>query len=261
MFLIDTHAHLDQEEFSADRAAAIERAVAAGVEKILCVGIDAASSAAAVRLAEKFPEVSAAVGVHPNSAAAAAPGDWDCILKLLDHPKVAALGETGLDRYWDATPIDLQREYFLRHLRLSRERNLPVIIHCRDAWDELMPMLRHAASAGPLHGIMHAMSGDAVMAAECVALGLHISFAGNVTYKNKKFEPLRAAAAAVPWDRLLVETDSPYLTPEPLRGKQKRNEPANIVHTASFLAELRGVSPVELGNRTAENARRLFNLS
>ena len=258
MPLFDTHAHLDQEEFNADRAAVIRRAVAAGVERILCVGVDAESSAAAVQLAEEYTQVFAGVGIHPNSTAAAAPGDWERILMLLDHPRVAALGETGLDRYWDAAPLELQREYFLRHLQLSRERSLPVVIHCRDAWDDLLPLLRAASAEGPLRGIMHAMSGDAATAAECVALGLHISFAGNVTYKNKKFEPLRAAAAVVPAERLLVETDSPYLTPEPLRGKQQRNEPANVLHTAAFLARLRGVPSEEFDEQTTENARRLF---
>ncbi len=261
MPLFDTHAHLDQEEFDADRAAVIDRAKAAGVEQILCVGIDAESSAAAVRLAEEFPQIHAAVGIHPNSAAAALTGDWELIRKLLDHPKVVALGETGLDRFWNTVPLELQEANFLRHLELSRERNLPVVIHCRDARDDLLPMLRVAAAAGPLRGILHAMSGDAAMAEECVRLGLHISFAGNVTYKNKKFAVLREAAAAVPGDRLLVETDAPYLTPEPLRGKQKRNEPANVPHTADFLAELRGVPREEIDYQTTANARELFKLS
>jgi TatD DNase family protein len=256
MPLFDTHAHLDQEDFNADRTAVVERAVAAGVEHILCVGVTAESSAAAVRLAEEFPQVRAGVGIHPNSTAAATAGDWDRILKLLDHPRVAALGETGLDRYWNDAPFEIQQAYFLRHLRLSRERGLPVIIHCRDAADDLMPLLRTAAESGPLLGVLHAFSGDAAMALQCAALGLHLGFAGNVTYKNKKFEPLRAAAAAVPLDRLLVETDSPYLSPEPLRGK--RNEPANVAHTASFLARLRGIPREEFDKQTTENARRLF---
>jgi TatD DNase family protein len=260
MPLFDTHAHLDQDEFSADRAAVIDRAAAAGVKHILCVGVDAASSAAAVRLAEEFPQIYAGVGIHPNSATAAMPGDWELICKLLDHPKVAALGETGLDRYWNAAPIEMQQANFLRHLELSRERGLPVVIHCRDARDDLMPVLRAQSVRGPLKGVLHAMSGDAAMAEECVALGLHISFAGNVTYKNKKFEPLRAAAAVVPADRLLIETDSPYLTPEPLRG-QKRNEPANVLHTAAYLAQLRGVTREEIEDQTTQNARRLFGLT
>jgi TatD DNase family protein len=138
---------------------------------------------------------------------------------------------------------------------------LPVVIHCRDAWEELMPMLRAAAADKPIKGIMHAMSGDAAMAEECLALGLHISFAGNVTYKNKKFDPLRVAMLSVLMDRLLVETDSPYLAPEPLRGKQKPNEPANVLHTATFLARLRGISQEEFDFQTTDNARRLLGLS
>ncbi len=174
-------------------------------------------------------------------AAEAAAGDWDAIVGLLDHPRVVALGETGLDRYWDYAPIEVQRDYFDRHLRLSQERDLAVVIHCRDAQADMMPMLREAVARGPLRGVLHAFSGDAAMAAECLDLGLYVSFAGNVTYTNKKFQALREAAATVPADRILIETDSPYLTPEPLRGKQKRNEPALVAHTAAALAALRGV--------------------
>ena len=256
----DTHAHLDQSEFDADRPAVIDRARRAGVQRILSVGTDLASSQKAVSLSEEHPEIFAAVGIHPNSAAAADANDWDRLLDLIAHPRVVALGETGLDRYWDFTPLSLQQEYFQRHLSLSRERNLPIVIHCRDAAEDLMPMLREAAARSPLKGILHAFSGDARMAGECVELGLHISFAGNVTYKNKKFEPLRLAAAAAPPDRLLIETDSPYLTPEPLRGREKRNEPAWVAHTALHLAELRGVALSDLEQQTAANAQRLFGL-
>lgn len=154
----------------------------------------------------------------------------------------------------------MQRDYFDRHLRLSQARTLPVVIHCRDAWDDVRPMLREATARGPLKAVMHAFSGDAAMAAECLDMGLYVSFAGNSTYKNKKFQPLREAAAAVPVDRILVETDSPYLTPEPLRGKQKRNEPAMVVHTAAALAALRGVSLDEFDRQTTANARRMFGL-
>ncbi len=242
----DTHAHLDQEEFDSDRQAVIERARLAGVEHILSVGIDLTSSRQAVRLAEEHEGIFAAVGIHPNSAAGADAKDWDRIAALVEHPRAVAIGETGLDRYWDYTPFPLQQEYFDRHINLSQERNLPVVIHCRDAAEDLMPMLRHAAARAPLKGILHAFSGDARMARECAELGLHVSFAGNVTYKNKKFQPLRLAAAAVPLDRLLIETDSPYLIPEPLRGREKRNEPAWVVHIAGQLAELRGMELSEL---------------
>jgi TatD DNase family protein len=258
--LFDTHAHLDQEEFDADRAAVIYRARQAGVELILAVGVDPASSRNAVRLAEEHVEIFAAVGIHPNSAAEAGPGDWDLIVELADHPRVVAVGETGLDRYRDYTPFALQQEYFERHLSFSQERNLPVVIHCRDAAGDLMPMLRRAAAQAPLKGILHAFSGDARMARECLDLGLHISFAGNVTYKNKKFQDLRIAAAAVRQDRLLIETDSPYLTPEPLRGREKRNEPAWVAHTARFLAQICGTSVAELEQQTTTNARRLLGI-
>jgi len=177
---------------------------------------------------------------------------------MLDRAGVVALGETGLDRYWDHSPLSLQQDYFDRHLRLAQARALPVVIHCRDAQAEIMAMLREAAARAPLRGIVHAFSGDAAMAAECVALGVHVSFSGNVTYSNRKFDVLRAAAKTVPSDRLLVETDSPFLVPQVFRGKQKVNEPAHVVHTARFLAELRGDSFEALASQTTANAKRLF---
>jgi TatD DNase family protein len=256
----DTHAHLDDEAFDRDRDDVLIRAARAGVDGMLCVGTTAASSEAALRLAEARPALFAAVGIHPNSAAEAADGDWDRVTALIGRPRVVALGETGLDCYWDHTPLPLQQDYFDRHVRLAQKHDLPVVIHCRDAVAELMPMLRAAAARGRLQGVLHAFSGDAALAAECVALGLHVSFAGNVTYTNKKFDVLRAAAQTVPDDRLLIETDSPYLAPQLSRGRPKRNEPANVVHTAAFLAELRTVSADDIARLTAANARRLFRL-
>ena len=258
--MIDTHCHLDDEQFDADREAVVHRAVEAGVETAVCVGTTIASSRTAIRIAETFASIRAAVGIHPNSCAEAGPADWDQIVALSGHGRVVALGETGLDRHWDFAPIDLQRDYFDRHLRLGRQCGLPVIIHCREAEADVMPMLREAAARGPLCGVLHAFSGGVAMAAECVSLGLYVSFAGNVTYTNKKFYALREAAAAVPEDRLLVETDSPYLTPEPLRGKPKRNEPAMVVHTAVGLAAIRGVTFERIDTLTTANARRLFGL-
>jgi TatD DNase family protein len=260
MSFFDTHAHLDQEEFDADRPAVIQRARQAGVEHILAVGVDLVSSRNAVRLAEDYAEIFAAVGIHPNSAAQAHANDWDQIVILANHPCVVAIGETGLDKYRDYTPLSMQQEYFDRHVGLSQERNLPVVIHCRDAADILMPMLRRAAARATLKGIFHAFSGDIRMAEECVELGLHISFAGNATYKNKKFEQLRLSVAAVPMDRLLIETDCPYLTPEPLRGREKRNEPAWVLHTAQQLSDLCGIPLLELEHQTTANACRLFGL-
>jgi len=258
--MIDTHCHLDDQQFDGDRAEVVARAVRAGVAQMIAVGTTAASSQAAIRLTETYLSLYAAVGIHPNSCCDAASGDWDTILSLLDHPRVVALGETGMDRYWDYAPLDLQRDYFDRHLRMSQQRDRPVVIHCRDAYADMVPILREAASRAPLRGVMHAFSGDAAMAAECLDLGLYVSFAGNVTYTNKKFQSLRAAAVTIPADRILIETDSPYLTPELLRGKQKRNEPALVTHTAAALAALRGVPLDDFARQTTANARRLFQL-
>jgi TatD DNase family protein len=255
----DTHAHLDQADFDADRDDVIARAREAGVAAILCPGVSADSSAAVTKLAGQY-DLLAAVGIHPNSTHETAPGDWERIVGMLDEPCVVALGETGLDRYRDYAPLALQKEYLDRHLRLAQDRDVPVILHCRDAQDDLLEALRAAVGCGPIRGVVHAFSGDTAFAAECLALGLHVSFAGNVTYSNKKFEPLRAAARAVPADRLLIETDSPYLVPQVFRGKQRRNEPTGVIHTATFLAELRGVPLQQLAAATTENARRLFRL-
>jgi TatD DNase family protein len=256
----DTHTHLNDEDFDPDRDEVLLRAANSAVEGLLCVGTTAASSENALCLAESHSSVYAAVGIHPNYAAEAAAGDWDRVAALVGRPRVVAVGETGLDRYWDHSPLPLQKEYLDRHLRLAQQHDLPVVVHCRDAAAELMPMLRTAADRGPLRGAIHAFSGDAALAADCVALGLHVSFAGNVTYSNKKFDALRAAAKSVPVGHLLIETDSPYLVPQIFRGKQKRNEPANVVHTAALLAELRGVSVDEIAVLTTANARRLFRL-
>lgn len=254
--IFDTHAHLDQEEFNEDRDEVVARAAAAGVSQILSVGVTADSSEATLELAARWPGVYAAVGIHPNYCAKAASDDWQRVEALIGKPKVVALGETGLDRHWDYSPFPLQQDYFDRHLRLSQQVNLPFIVHTRDCEADVMAMLREARSRGPLRGIMHSFTGDAAMAAECVALGLHISFAGMLTYK--KSDALRQTAATVPADRLLVETDSPYLAPHPLRGK--RNEPANVVHTLTCLAEVRGSSAAEWAAQTAANAQRLFGL-
>jgi len=258
---IDTHAHLDLAEFDADREAVLGRAREAGIEAIICPAIGAASSEAVVRLAISSPGVFAAVGIQPNYCGEARPGDWDRVVALAGEPRVVAVGETGLDRHWDFTPIAAQQDYFDRHLRLAEERDLPFIIHCREAEADVLAMLREAALRRPLRGVLHAFSGDCAFGEACVELGLHISFAGAVTYTNKKFARLREAAAALPGDRLLLETDSPYLVPQPLRGKEKRNEPARLVLTAQCLAQLRGQTPAEIAAQTAANARRLFRLA
>jgi len=258
--LIDTHAHLDAQEFDADRGEVIRRAQQAGVRAIVCPALSARSSAAVVHLAGQCPGIYAAVGIHPNLCAEAEAADWEKVSRLAGGSGVVAIGETGLDRYRDFAPLHLQQEYFERHLELASQLALPVIMHCRQAEAEVLAILRRAAGQGSLSGVIHAFSGDRGFAEECLALGLHLSFAGSVTYTNRKFASLREAARAVPAQRLLIETDSPYLVPHPLRGKQNRNEPARLVHTASALAELRGVSPQELAASTTAAACRLFRL-
>ncbi|MFO0791486.1 MAG: TatD family hydrolase [Pirellulales bacterium] len=257
MPLFDTHAHLDQVEFNDDRAEVVGRARAAGVESIIAVGISADTSEASIAVAEQFDGVYAAVGMQPNYLAEAKPGDWERVVAMLERPKVIAIGETGLDRYWDFTPFDMQQDYFNRHLRLSQERGLPFIVHMRDCDEDILIMLREARQRGPLSGVLHSFTGSRAMAEETLAMGLYISFAGMVTFK--KSTELRAIAAIVPDDRILIETDSPYLSPEPMR-KIKRNEPAHVQHTAACLAELRGITLEAFGNLTTANAKRLFNV-
>ncbi len=254
MPLIDTHSHINQKEFNADRAEVIARAHQAGVEAIVAVGVTAVTSEIVCELAEHNAGVYAAVGIQPNYTAEAELGDWNRIVALGDRPRVVAIGETGLDLYWKDAPLAVQQDYFDRHLRLSQERDLPFIVHMRDCEAEILEMLREAHRRGPLRGVMHSFTGSAETAGECVAMGLYISFAGMVTYK--KSDTLRAIAASIPDDRILVETDSPYLSPEPLRGK--RNEPANVVHTAARLAEARGQSVTVFAEHTTRNARALF---
>ncbi len=213
MNLFDTHAHLDDEQFDDIRSDVVKRAREAGVRQIVAVGTTADSSEKTVELAAQFEEVLAAVGIQPNYCAAAKPADWDRIVALARQPGVIAIGETGLDRYWDYTPFELQQDYFDRHIRLSQEAGLPFIVHMRDCGDDILKMLRDAATHGPLCGVMHSFTGDAELAGQCVELGLYISFAGMVTYK-KSIE-LREIASAVRPDRLLIETDAPYLSPHP----------------------------------------------
>lgn len=256
MALIDTHAHLDQEEFNSDRLEVIARAAAAGIDRIIAIGVTAESSASVVRIAAENPAVYAAVGMQPNYCAQGKPGDWARVVELAASPKVVAIGETGLDRYWDYTPFDIQQDYFDRHLRLAQERSLPFVVHTRESDADVLAMLRDARRRGALRGVMHSFTGSEAMASECIEMGLHISFAGMVTFK--KSEELRAVASKVPAERLLVETDSPYLSPHPLRGK--RNEPANLVHTARCVAEARRIGFEEFCAQTSKNAKELFGI-
>lgn len=254
MILFDTHAHLDQPEFADDRELVLSRAAAAGISRLLAVGITAESSRACVELAAANDSVLAAVGIQPSYAGQAAAEDWNAICELARSAQVVALGETGLDRYWDYSPFDVQQDYFDRHLRLSQRLSLPFVVHTRDSDADVLAMLREARERGPLQGVMHSFTGSAETAKECLELGLYISFAGMVTFK--KSDALRAVAAAIPSDRILIETDSPYLSPHPLRGR--RNEPAHLVHTAECLAAARGRAADDFAAETTANACRLF---
>jgi TatD DNase family protein len=258
MPLIDTHAHLFDGRFRSDLPAVLDRAAAAGVERAVCIGIDRESSLESVRLANRFPILVAAVGIQPNHAAEAQPGDWDAIVRLAEtEPRVVAVGETGLDRYWDRSPFAVQEDYFARHIELARRLGKPFVIHCREAEADVVRVLRAEFDKhGPVRAVMHSFSGDRATARACLEMGLYVSFAGMVTYKTA--QDLRDAAAEVPLDRLLVETDCPYLSPVPHRGK--RNEPAFVAHTAACLAEVKGVSAEVLGEHTTRNARALFGL-
>ncbi len=254
----DTHAHLDQDKFDTDRQQVISRARAAGVHDMVAVGVTAVSSEACIALAAEHQGVHAAVGIQPNYVHEVSASDWDRIVELSSAPGVVAIGETGLDRYWDDAPFDVQQDYFDRHVRLAQQSGLPFIVHMRECEEDILVMLRDAAKRGLLSGVMHSFTGTAEMAAECMALGLHISFAGMVTYK--KSDELRSVSATVPLDQLLIETDSPYLSPEPVR-KTRRNEPAQVVHTCACLATARGASVDAVATATTANAKQLFRVA
>lgn len=261
---VDSHAHIDGEEYDADRDEVVERARAAGVRAILNIGTGDPQSGRlerAVAVAQHYDGVYAAVGVHPHDARLFDDAAEQRLIGLVESsPDVIAWGEIGLDYHYDHSPREVQREVFARQLRLARAANLPVIIHSRAADDETLEILRAEAEAatndGRVRGIMHCFGGTQAMAESVLELGMLISFAGNVTFKNA--EPLRAVARRVPADKLLVETDCPYLTPVPFRGR--RNEPAHVVETARALAELRGLGTEEFGRLTSSNFARFFGL-
>ncbi|PHS07517.1 MAG: hydrolase TatD [Blastopirellula sp.] len=255
MELFDTHSHIFDESLLSQIDEVVDRANAAGVQTIIAVGCTVEDSQQCIELAERFDSVYASVGIQPNYTADAKPDDWQRIVELVKHPKVIAIGETGLDKYWDNAPFEIQQDYFDRHLRLSQEHDLPFIVHMRDCGDDIAEMLEAAAKRGPLKGVMHSYTGDEALCQRCLDLDMYISFAGMVTFK--KSDELRAVAKMVPEDRLLIETDSPYLSPHPKRS-QRPNEPALVKHTAECLAEVRGLEFAELAEITTNNARRLF---
>jgi len=256
MGLIDSHCHLDSERFHEDRAAVVRRALEAGVELMLSIGSGDGPPdlEAAIRVAEEFPQVWATVGVHPHDAANATAETFPKLAELLSHPKVVGLGETGLDYFYDHSPRETQQAVFRRQIEIAKDARAPLIIHTRDAWPDTFEILEREWAAAGLPGIMHCFSGGPAEAERSLAMGFYLSFAGVVTFP--KSEAIQEAARLAPADRILVETDSPYLAPAPYRGK--RNEPAYVAETARFLGQLRGVAAEEIAAQTSANFRRLF---
>jgi TatD DNase family protein len=262
----DSHCHPENNRFDADRADVFARAKQAGVTSMLAIGNGDGPGTGtfdcAIKLAERHEGVYATVGIHPHEAALAKPENFDELQVLARHSKVIAWGEIGLDYYYDHSPRDVQQQVFVHQMELAKAAKLPIVIHCRpsdnstNAWDDTLRLIReHWASTG-LGGVMHCFGGAVEHARASLDLGFIISFAGNVTYP--KAQNIRDAARTVPLDRMFIETDSPYLAPVPHRGK--RNEPAFVPLVARHIAQLRGVSPEDIGEQTSDNFRRFFQL-
>lgn len=253
--LFDSHCHLDDEQFDADREELIASLPEQGIACCVTVGSDLTSSEKNIALASQHDFLYAAAGVHPHAAAEAAPDYLDKLRELLKMKKVVALGEIGLDYHYDFSPRDMQRKILIQQLDLACELDLPVIIHVREAHGDMLDLLRDREGKVP-RGVIHCFSGSAESALEYVRFGMYVSFSGSLTFKNAR--KLRVAAKVLPDDRVLIETDSPYLSPEPMRGR--RNTPANLRHTCALLAEIRGIRIEEAAELTANNAKKLFGL-
>jgi len=253
--LIDSHCHLDNEQFNPDRDQVVERALQAGVESMVAIGTGEGPPdlEAGIRLADRYPQFYCTVGVHPNDASKASAETYRRLEALTAHPKVVAIGEMGLDYHYDHSPRETQRDVFIEQMRLAKDTRKPIVIHTREAWDDTIALLReHWAPAG-IGGIMHCFSGGPEQARQALELGFYLSFGGIVTFP--KALDIQQAARDAPADRILVETDAPYLAPVPRRGK--RNEPAYVVETARKLAGLRGETPESIAEITTANFRRL----
>ncbi|MCB9436053.1 MAG: TatD family hydrolase [Anaerolineales bacterium] len=262
MTLIDTHCHLDFEAYDDDRTAIIERAVDAGVTRIINPGIDIETSQAAIRLSETNDGVYAAVALHPNSTATWSPEAIAALEMLADHPKVVAIGEIGLDYYWDKSPKAVQRAAFEAQLTLATKLKLPIIIHNREASEDVIAVLQQWLPTLPPElkerpGVLHSFSAPPEIADAALVMGFYLGFTGPITYK--KADELRSIAAQVPLDRIVVETDGPFLTPHPYRGQ--RNEPSYVRFVAERLATLRGMDYEGIVAQTTANAEKLFGLN
>ena len=254
--LVDSHCHLDFADFDSDRDALVERARAAGVGIMVTISTRVAKFAGLKAIAERYAGIYCSIGTHPHNAAEEPDVTADDLVRIAKaEPLVVAIGEAGLDYHYDNSPRAAQREGFLRHIAAARTTQLPLVIHARDADDDIAAILEDEAGKGAFPFVLHCFSSGAALARRGLALGGYVSFSGIVTFKRS--DDLRAIAAEVPMDRLLVETDAPYLAPVPHRGQ--RNEPAYVVDTAKVLADVKGVSPEALAAATTDNFHRLFN--
>lgn len=255
MGLIDSHAHIDDRRFDDDREQVIERARINGISGIINIGHDMESSLRSIDLAQQYSFIYAAVGIHPHDAKDAPVDYLERLSEMAQSPRVVAVGEIGLDYYYDLSPRDVQRKIFIEQLALAKELQIPVVIHLRDAAGDFLEIMRREGLK-PIAGVMHCFSGSWEVAKECLDMGFYISFAGPVTFKNAS--NLKEVAVKVPLDRLLVETDCPYLTPMPHRGK--RNEPAYVKYVAEHIAQLKGISIEEFIDKVEQNTTELFGL-
>ncbi|CAN7147896.1 TatD family hydrolase [Paenibacillus sp. LjRoot56] len=253
--LTDSHTHLNAEQFKDDQDEVIQRALEAGVTRIVNVGFNRETIPSSIELAEKYEFIYSTVGWHPVDAIDMMPGDLEWIESLCQHEKVVAIGEIGLDYYWDKSPKDVQQRVFREQIRLARKLGMPIVIHNRDAHQDILTILKEEKAA-EVGGIMHCFSGSWETAKQCLNMNFHISFGGPVTFKNA-VQP-KEVLAQVPLDRLLIETDAPYLTPHPFRGK--RNETGYVRLVAETAAEIRGMTLEEIAEITTNNAIRLLGL-
>ncbi len=252
--LVDSHCHLDFPDFDEDRDDVIARARAAGIGRMVTISTRVAQLDRLLAIAEANDDVFCSVGTHPHNAAEEPDVTTEQLVELAQHPRVVAIGEAGLDYHYDNSPKEAQATGFRRHIAAARETGLPLVIHARDADDDVAAILRDETEKGAFPAILHCFSSGRDLAMTGVELGLYVSFSGIITFK--KTDTLKAIAAEIPEDRLLVETDAPYLAPTPHRGS--RNEPSYVVETASVLADVRGVSAAEIAARTTDNFFRLF---
>lgn len=250
----DTHAHLDDKQFKTDRDIVFQRARDAGVSTIVNIGHTEATSRESVELATKYPSLYATVGIHPHDAKECNERTWTLLERLAQNPKVVAWGEIGLDYYRDLSPRDVQRKVLIQQLKLAKEAGLPVVIHNRDAHEDILKIIKENPTG--TGGVFHSYSGSWEMAKELLKMGYYLSFSGPLTYKNARHTV--EVATKMPEDRFVVETDCPYLTPEPYRGK--RNEPAYVREVVSKIAEIRGITFEKVAHLSTENAQKLFRI-